>query len=136
MRDGNPEILGTSPIPDPDAVLSLIDDSIIVDSSVVCGRAHALISYARSLRNIERGTSVGSSQATEFFRQVTGERQVSRAIKKARIKAGQGAVLITYGNPDEILLSLGLERDDGVLECEGKNCEEECLERSALVEIL
>ena len=85
---------------------------------------------------MERGTAKGSSLATEFFRQITGERQVSSAIKKARIKEGRPAVIITHKQPEQVLKTLGIERDDSVIGCNGENCEEECLERSALVEIL
>ncbi len=136
MPEGNPEIMGTSPVHDPEAILSSIGPDIIVDASVVCGRAHILSSYFRAVRNAERETAKGSSLATEFFRQITGERQVSAAIKKARIKEGNPAVILTYHNPEEVLKRLGLERDDSALRCDGEHCEEECLERSALVEIL
>ena len=136
MPEGNPEIIGTGPVQDTETLLSKIGPDIIIDASVACGRAHILYSYFRAMRNVERGTAKGSSSATEFFRQITGERQVSSAIRKARIKEGMPAVIITERNPEEVLKELGLERDDSVIGCEGENCEEECLERSALVEIL
>ena len=136
MREGNPEIVGTSPIHSAESVLSSIGNCIIVDSSAVCGRAHVISSYFRAARNMERGTAKGSSMATEFFRQLTGERQVSQAIKRARIRDGSPAVIISSEGSEGILQRLGLEMDNSVIRCEGKNCEEECMERSALVEIL
>jgi len=136
MPEGRPEVAGTSPVSDPDSLLSSIGDDIVVDASAVCGITHVLSAYSRAERNMERGTAVGSSLATEFFRQISGERQVSAAIGLCRIRKGRPAVLITHGDPDERLKELGLQRDDSVLGCSGENCEEECLERSALVEIL
>ena len=139
MPEGRPEVLGTSPVKDAEHILGSLGStgkSIIVNAGVVCGRAHALSAYARAIRNIERGTARGSRVETEFFRQISGERQVSAAIGLCRIRKGRPAVLITHGDPDERLKELGLQRDDSVLGCSGENCEEECLERSALVEIL
>ncbi len=136
MPEGNPEIIGTTAIHDTETLLSKIGPDIIIDAAASCGRAHILFSYFRALRNVERGTAKGSSLATEFFRQITGERQVSSAIKKARIKEGNPAVIITDRNPEDVLKDLDLERDDSVIGCEEEDCEEECLERSALVEIL
>ena len=136
MPGENPEVILTSPITDVDHVLSSIGDSIIVDRSVVCGRAHALSAYERALRNIRRGTAKGSSLATEFFRQISGERQVSQAIRKARIREGSPAVIITCEGHAQVLERLGLSESEGSLDCVGDNCEKECMERSALVEIL
>jgi tRNA threonylcarbamoyladenosine modification (KEOPS) complex Cgi121 subunit len=133
MREGNPEIIGTSPVSDPGETISKIGDAIIFSSSVACGYAHIMASYIRAKRNMERGTAKGSTLATEFFRQITGERQVSRAIERARISEGEKAVIIAH-NP-EIIEELGLERDDSAIGCRGEHCEDECLERSALVDI-
>ncbi len=133
MPEGNPEVFGTSSVSDPERILSEIGDSIIVDASVVCGRAHVLAAYERAMRNMERSTAKGSSPATEFFRQISGERQVSAAIKRCRIREGSRAVIITH-EPD-ILRRLGLEAED-ITGCDGEHCEDECMEKSALVEIL
>ena len=142
MREGNPEIIGTSPISNPDDILSKIGNSLIVSHSVVCGKRHVLSAYFRAKRNIERQTAIGSSFATEFFRHLTGERQVSAAINKSKIKVGEKAVLITHD--PSLLEKLGLEPDESALECECRklglpedsgDCEDRALERSALVEI-
>ncbi|MBX8631364.1 MAG: hypothetical protein KIY12_05980 [Thermoplasmata archaeon] len=96
-----------------------------VRSEMVFGMPHLRSAFLHAARACERGRSRSDDIATEFLVYASCERQISRALEKMKVKGNGGIVMmITPPVPDDelstILQNLGLERDDSLIEMDGK----------------
>lgn len=96
---------------------------IPINPMAVCGRDHLLSAYLHTMDAFSEGRAVAKDFSAEFFRYLTGKRQVSVAIEKGGI-AENGAVIILSEMPaDRVISVLGLERDDDLIECSAEKTE-------------
>ncbi len=92
---------------------------LIVDAEMVCGKDHLLSAAKHAIRAFERGDNASDSLAMETLLYASGERQISKAMKKMGVKIGSSqAALVFFDVPsvDEALREMHLSRDDDVLE--------------------
>lgn len=89
-----------------------------LDADMVCGRDHLCSAAMHALRAFGRGDNVSSTLAVETVLFASGERQISKALKKVGLRAGAERVALVLFDVEDMnaaLAALGLERDDEVL---------------------
>lgn len=94
-------------------------EGLALDADLVCGKDHLLSAVRHATRAFERGDNVCSSVVVETALYASGERQISKAMKKMSVRIGServALVLFGVGDPSEVLRRFGLVRDDDVLE--------------------
>ncbi len=94
-------------------------EGLAMDADMICGRDHLASAVMHATRAFERGDNVSSSIAGETILYASGERQISKAVKKMGVKIGtQRMAVVLFGveNPVKVLEDLQFERDDDVLE--------------------
>lgn len=91
--------------------------AVIVNADYVTGERHLLSAYEHALRGFGSGSNRTKDVAMETLLYVTGDRQISRALKKAGKIDGakELAILVTDGDIDTLISALGCERDDSLL---------------------
>jgi len=92
---------------------------LILDADLVCGKDHLLSAANHAIRAFERGDNASDSLAVETLLYASGERQISKALKKMTAKIGSNEVaLVLFDVPssDKVLKDMGLSRDDDVLD--------------------
>lgn len=127
---------------------SLGGDVILMDPDMVCGRDHVLSAAMHGERAFREGTNRSNSLLTEIILYAAWERQIGKALAKMKPKDGRDeyvALIIDVDDPE--FGSIGMERDDTLLEatewkCEKlglKDCflspEDQAIERVALLEL-
>ncbi len=90
---------------------------IPINPMAVCGSDHLVSAHYHTRKAFSEGFAVGRVFSAEFFRHLTGERQLSKAIKKGGVRDGDEVVLLSELSVKEVLEYLGLMRDDSILEC-------------------
>ena len=91
---------------------------------MVFGRDHLESAALHAERAKAAGTMVARSVSMEALRYLSGKRQVADAIRLSGIRASTEAVALTsFGDAplDELIASLGWQRDDAVLDANGKD---------------
>ncbi len=94
-------------------------EGLALNADLICGRDHIASAVMHASRAFERGDNVSSSIAGETILYASGERQISKAVKKMGVKVGTERVaLVLFGvdDPERVLRELHFERDDDVLE--------------------
>lgn len=89
------------------------------NADMVFGEEHLLTAWEHAERAFERGTNVASNRMVEVLLFASGERQISDALAKMGVKAGQDGIVLFVvgeGDPSPLLEELGLERDDSRVE--------------------
>ena len=128
-----------------------------VDPGIVFGRIHIESAVLHAIRAFKHGKNTCRELRTEILLYLSGERQISTAIKVAGIKrdADRCVMIILRpekGEPDSLIRKMKWVRDDTILSPEGKDLsklgisrietrsadppEDLVLERVALVDIL
>lgn len=90
---------------------------VLINSMAVCGRDHLLSAYHHASKAFLEHRALARDFSAEFFRYLTGERQVSVAIEKGGIRDGCSMVILSEIPVDTVIGALGLERDDSLIEC-------------------
>ncbi len=111
-------------VDDVDALVSYLQNlkagsGLILDAEMVCGKDHLLSAANHAIRAFERGDNASGSLAVETLLYASGERQISKALKKMTAKIGSNEVaLVLFDVPsaDKILEEMHLARDDDVLD--------------------
>jgi len=155
-REGaEPEMAGARGAFSPEQILGKIrqieDEKgwklIAANPMAVCGRDHAISAYRHTVDAFSEDRAVAKDFSAEFFRYLTGERQVSRAIEKGGLTGGE-MVLVSENPVESLIEKLGLKRDDDLIECSpekteylgtgnaGIKAEEMALELVAMVAVL
>jgi len=90
-----------------------------LDPRMVCGSEHLLSAARHAVRAFARGSNSSSSLSLETILYASGERQISRALSKMGVTEGaEGVALVIFdAAPKEVIGSLGMRRDDELLEC-------------------
>ena len=93
--------------------------AVAIDPRMVCGRDHLVSAAEHALRAFERGTNSSSSLGLETVLYASGERQISRALEKMGLKPGREEVALVLFDlvADQVIETLGMVRDDSLLEC-------------------
>src|SRR5512138_3554925 len=65
---------------------------LLVDSDMVCGKDHMLSAAHHAIRAFERGDNTSDSLPVETLLYSSGERQISKAMKKMGIKSGSNKI--------------------------------------------
>jgi KEOPS complex subunit Cgi121 len=92
---------------------------LALNAQLVCGIDHLRSAVAHATRAFERGKNVSSTLSIETLLYASGERQISKAMEKMGIAEGAECAVIVFFDVEDIdgtLRSLGLERDDSVIE--------------------
>jgi len=90
-----------------------------MNADLVCGRDHLCSAAMHALRAFRRGDRSASTLAVETMLFASGERQISKALKKIGLRPGAeriALVLFEVQDADAAVEALGLARDDKVLE--------------------
>ena len=125
MRMPKTDIVGArGGIADPKAFVDALQalsrgKALALNADLVCGVDHLRSAVAHALRAFEQGRNVSTTLAMETMLYASGERQISRATEK--IGVGEGTerlamVLFDVEDVEGILQSLGLARDDSVID--------------------
>ncbi len=91
------------------------------DANMIFGEDHIFSAYEHAERAFARGSNVASDFMVEVLVYAAGERQISKALQKVGVKDGQERLVLLTGSEehlDELLKSLGLIRDDRVIQGE------------------
>jgi KEOPS complex subunit Cgi121 len=99
---------------------------LMADARSVVGRDHLESAVRHAIRSRAAGTAVGRSLRIDALRYLAAKRQVSDALHTAGVRRGTETVaLVVFGeaDPEELVRSLGWERDDEILRVEGKSLE-------------
>jgi len=128
-----------------------------VDARVVFGTEHVASAAEHAIRAFKRGRNVCREMRAEFMLYMSGQRQISTAIRIAGLRRDtESCAMVVFGpkrgEPGSIVKKMGWVRDDGVLSPVGKDLstfgiegletgatdrvEDLVLERVALVDIL
>jgi KEOPS complex subunit Cgi121 len=94
-------------------------EGLALDADMVCGRSHLTSAVMHASRAFERGDNVSSSLAGETILYASGERQISKAVKKMGVKVGTERVALVLFNVQDaegIVKALSFHRDDEVLD--------------------
>lgn len=94
-------------------------EGLALDADMICGKGHLVSATLHATRAFERGDNVCSSVVVETQLYASGERQISKAMKKMGVRVGMeriALVLFDVSDPDAVLNRLGLVRDDDVLD--------------------
>jgi KEOPS complex subunit Cgi121 len=89
----------------------------LADAGRVVGRDHVLAAINHARRAIDRGTQATDRVELEFLLYLSGERQISKAIAAAGVRAGRPFVAVVCGGPDrgEVLARFRWTEDEAVL---------------------
>jgi KEOPS complex subunit Cgi121 len=93
-------------------------EAAALDADMICGRDHLYSAAMHALRAFGRGDNVASTLAVETVLFASGERQISKALKKVSLHPGDERVALVFFEVDDVpavLKALDLVRDDGVL---------------------
>jgi KEOPS complex subunit Cgi121 len=94
-------------------------EGLALDADMICGKDHLVSAAMHATRAFERGDNVSGSVVLETQLYASGERQISKAMKKMGIKLGMERIALVFFNvedPNAALERLGLVRDDDVLD--------------------
>ena len=116
-------------IGDVEALITALQDvgggeGLALDADMVCGKDHLVSAVLHATRSFERGDNVCTSLVMETALYASGERQISKAMKKMNVRIGSKRIaLVLFGvsDPSEILERFSLVRDDDVLESSVEN---------------
>ena len=99
----------------------------VVDATAVCGTVHLESAYLHANRAVERGNNLARTVLVEWVLCAAGVRQVDVAFRLAGIHPGTDTFAIMLIADDDLvptedqigslLNTIGLQRDDDVLEC-------------------
>ncbi len=92
---------------------------LLLNADMICGKDHLVSATNHAIRAFERGMNCSSSLPMETLLYASGERQISKALKKMNIKVGSerlALVLFDVVDVEPILKDLRLSRDDDVLD--------------------
>jgi len=87
----------------------------------IFGAIHLAVALEHAQRSFEQGRNRSSHLGTEVLLYAAADRQIKNAIKLLGVTADTvetALLLVGDAEPDELLASLGLDRDDSVLEGE------------------
>ena len=89
----------------------------LLDAGVVVGPDHLLVAAERAARALAEGRGSSKELPAETILYTSGERQIATAIRKMGVREGDsGVAVIAWGcDPDALLASLNLTRDDALL---------------------
>ncbi len=90
----------------------------------IFGAAHLTSAIEKAERSFSAGTAMAKTMGMEILLYAAAERQTSEALRKVGIQEGiQEMALAVVGDIDgrTILAELGLERDDSLLDPDGKD---------------
>jgi KEOPS complex subunit Cgi121 len=119
------DILGVrGQVSDPEALVKDLQNlgsggGVAMDADMICGKDHIQSAVAHARRAFERGDNVSSSIATEAILYASGERQISKAVKKMGVKVGCERVALVLFDASDLagfLAKHRFVRDDDVLE--------------------
>ncbi|WP_019176553.1 KEOPS complex subunit Cgi121 [Methanomassiliicoccus luminyensis] len=94
-------------------------EGLALNADMVCGKDHLRSAVMHASRAFERGDNVCSSVPVETMLYASGERQISKAVKKMGVKVGDERVALVLFDVDDVsslLASCRFARDDDVLE--------------------
>jgi len=96
---------------------SLGGEVILLNPLYVYGKDHVLSAVEHAERAFRNGTHRSKTFLTETIMYIAGERQAGRALKKMRPESDSGPrVAVLFDIDDPKLETIGLERDDSVVE--------------------
>lgn len=101
------------------SLLCSICEGAAMDADMVCGADHLRSAAFHAVRAFDRGTNACTTLAVETVLYASGERQISKGVKKMGLRPGSrrvALVLFDVPDADAVLTALGLERDDSVLD--------------------
>jgi KEOPS complex subunit Cgi121 len=121
------EIIGVRRgLEDPKATLAELHDFArsrggwgqLLDAGHVAGRDHILSAADHARRAIDRGLASSGRFELEFLLYISGERQISKAIETAGVRAGRPFVVVVGDGPDSdaILERFRWTTDDSLIE--------------------
>lgn len=90
----------------------------------IFGAEHLASAAEKAVRAVQNGTAMSKTQAMEIMLYAAAERQTSEALRKLGIQpetTEMALVMIGEVPAEEVLRQLGLERDDTLLEPDGKD---------------
>ncbi|UCD91605.1 MAG: hypothetical protein JSV43_04940 [Methanobacteriota archaeon] len=91
----------------------------VFDAGLVFGKSHILSAYEHAKRAFDERRNSSKSLVNEVLLYSSGERQISSAIGKMGIKEGSTEFCVLLAGEkglDDLVLHMGLERDDSVLD--------------------
>jgi KEOPS complex subunit Cgi121 len=93
----------------------------LLNAQMVCGKDHVITAVEHALRAFSRKENVAETISMELLLYASGQRQINKAIERMGVHPSDheiGVVVLGAGKVDiaQLLRSLGLERDDDVLE--------------------
>lgn len=94
-------------------------EGLALDADMICGKDHLTSAVFHATRAFERGDNVSQSVVVETVLYSSGERQISKAMKKMGVKVGMervALVLFDVDDAEKVARDLGFARDDDVLE--------------------
>ena len=94
-------------------------EGLALNADMICGKDHLASAVIHASRAFERGDNVCSSLSVETILFASGERQISKAVKKMGVKVGDervALVLFDVDDVDDLLAACRFSRDDDVLE--------------------
>ncbi|MBI0583521.1 MAG: hypothetical protein ISF22_04760 [Methanomassiliicoccus sp.] len=119
------EVLGArGKVEGPEALIEALrslqgGEGAALDADLICGADHLRSAASHALRAFGRGDNAATTLAVETVLFASGERQISKAVRKMGLRKGAervALVLFDVPDADAALATLGLERDDRVLE--------------------
>jgi Uncharacterized conserved protein len=150
----NFEIIGMSGSTDFDSILNhfigLGGDVILLDPEMVCGKDHLISAVMHAERAFGNGTNRSKNILTETILYAAGERQISKAIEKMRLKEGRKEMVAVIFDVNDISIDkIGMERRDDLLSAseekaknlgaelfEGVSVEDAVLEHVAILDLM
>ena len=103
---------------------SMGGEVVLMNPGMVCGRDHVIAAAMHAERSFEEGTNRSKTILTEIILYAAWERQISKALSKMKPVDGSGeyvALLIDIDDPK--LDSIGMERDDSLLDATDSKAE-------------
>lgn len=91
------------------------------DADMIFGADHLQTAAEHAERSFARGSNIASDLMVEILVYAAGERQISKALQKVGVKDGQERVVLLTDAGEHLvnlLISLGLSRDDDVIQGE------------------
>jgi KEOPS complex subunit Cgi121 len=119
------EIVGArGPVAKPESLIDALrsldgGEGAVLDADMVCGADHLRSAAMHALRAFGRGDNASSTLAMETLLYASGERQITKAMKKVGLRPGAERVALVLFDVEDVgavLCALELRRDDAVLE--------------------